>query len=307
MYCFRLLGTNSLFRCVLGVLAIMFHFSSLHSVISLLYEGAEEDSKTKKELLNFLGGVTNPTLLRNTYQDLMATFAKEDQVVMRNDLYITFNHTAELDYAKTIHDNYYAGFSYFNKTDEKLAVDKINKIISDQTRGYIPRALDSLQDADMFITNTLFLKVSWAMQFLRTRSPMEFTKVDGSIINVPAFEAESSNIKVNSFIVGYKTLEETSSSQPENAMLTIIRIPYAGEEGEQSDLEFRIYLGQWWKNKNRKDSHNYLMTALKDSQTDVFRIKLDEYQESDNLIKIQIPVFKTKSKFRVEEFLIDRS
>ena len=47
------------------------------------------------------------------------------------------------------------------------------------------------------------------------------------------------------------------------------------------------------------------MTALKDSQTDVFRIKLDEYQESDNLIKIQIPVFKTKSKFRVEEFLID--
>ena len=221
------------------------------------------------------------------------------------------SHTANQTYAKTMNDFYNAGYAYFNKSDENLAVEKINSIISDNTKGYIPHALDSVRDSDMFIINTLFLKVAWAFSFLKTYSPLKFTKADGSSIDVPAFEAESSNIKLNSFALAYNSPSGISSASPDKANLNIIRIPYAGKTlREESDLEFRIYLGQWEKGvgEYRKNAHNDLMDALKQiNNYGVFGINLDEFKdkESKNRIKIQIPSFKIKSKFRLEELLLD--
>mgnify|MGYP002052554482 CR=1 FL=1 len=223
------------------------------------------------------------------------------------------SHTANQTYAKTMNDFYNAGYAYFNKSDENLAVEKINSIISDNTKGYIPHALDSVRDSDMFIINTLFLKVAWAFSFLKTYSPLTFTKADGSSIDVPAFEAESSNIKLNSFALAYNSPSGISSASPDKANLNIIRIPYAGKTlREESDLEFRIYLGQWEKGvgEYRKNAHNDLMDALKQiNNYGVFGINLDDDKfkdkESKNRIKIQIPSFKIKSKFRLEELLLD--
>merc|ERR1711983_204157 len=191
------------------------------------------------------------------------------------------------------------------------AVEEINSIISENTKGFIPKALDSVRDSDMFIVNTLFLKIAWAFRFLKTLSPMKFTKADGNVIDVPAFEAESTNIKLNSFQLGYNNPEGISSN-PRISNLNIIRIPYAGKTfDEYSDLEFRIYLGKWESGSGeyRKNAHNELMDALTTVKYGIFGIDLDldEYKEkeSENRIKIQIPAFKMKSKFRVEELLLE--
>ena len=260
-----------------------------------------------------MGGLISPRLLRDSYNQITSAFAKDEQVIFKNNIYVTMNHTANQTYAKTMNDFYNAGYAYFNKSDENLAVEKINSIISDNTKGYIPHALDSVRDSDMFIINTLFLKVAWAFSFLKTYSPLQFTKADGSSIDVPAFEAESSNIKLNSFFLAYNSPSGLSSARPDKANLNIIRIPYAGKTlREESDLEFRIYLGQWEKGvgEYRKNAHNDLMDALKQiNNYGVFGINLDadefKDKESKNRIKIQIPSFKIKSKFRLEELLLD--
>ena len=284
--------------------------SSLHSVVALLYEGATPNSQTRAELKDSMGGIINPSILRNSYREITSGFSKEQQVVFRNDIYISLDHTANVTYAKTMNDFYNTGCAYFNKSDENLAVEKINNIISENTKGFIPKALDSVRDSDMFIINTLFLKVTWAFRFLKTLSPMKFTKVDGNVIDVPAFESESSNIKMNSFQISYQNPFGISSKNPGRANLNIIRIPYAGNKsGEYSDLEFRIYLGKWksGSGENRKSSHNDLMDALTTVQYGIFGINLDDFKdkESNNRIKIQIPAFKMKSKFRVEELLLE--
>ena len=282
---------------------------SLHSVLALLYEGASPNSETRTEIREFMGGVINPDILRNSYREILSAFQDEDQVVFKNDMYVTLNHTANATYAKTMNFFYDAGYSYFNKSDADLAVQEMNSIISDNTKGYIPKALDSVRDSDMFIINTLFLKTKWAFSFLKTRSPMKFTKADGSVISVPAFEAESSNIKINSFALAYN--EPTGlSPDPKRANLNIIRIPYAGKSvKEPSDLEFRIYLGKWESGSGeyRKSSHNDLMASLKETQYGILGINLDKFtdKESENRIKIQIPSFKIRSKFRVEELLLE--
>ena len=259
-----------------------------------------------------MGGVISPNILRKSYRAITSAFSKEEQVVFKNDIYVTLDKTANATYAKTMNDFYNTGYAYFNKTDENLAVKEINSIISENTKGFIPKALDSVRDSDMFIVNTLFLKVAWAFRFLKTLSPMKFTKVDGNVIDVPAFEAESSNIKLNSFQISYNKPEGISSTNPGRANLNIIRIPYAGKTfDEYSDLEFRIYLGKWESGSGeyRKNAHNELMKALTTVQYGIFGIDLDldEYKdkESENRIKIQIPAFKMKSKFRVEELLLE--
>ena len=283
----------------------------MHSVLALLYEGAAYNSVTRSEIGDFMGGLINPRLLRNSYKQITSAFTKEEQVIFKNNMYVTLNQTANQTYAKNMNDFYNAGYAYFNKSDENLAVEKINSIISDDTKGYIPHALDSVRDSDMFIINTLFLKVAWAFRFLKTLSPLKFTKADGSTINVPAFEAESNNIKLNSFALAYNSPSGISSASPHKANLNIIRIPYAGKTlGEESDLEFRIYLGEWQKGvgEYRKNAHNDLMASLKEQNNyGIFGINLDDYKdkESKNRIKITIPSFKIKSKFRLEEFLLD--
>jgi len=288
---------------------LLFSSLSLHSVLALLYEGASPNSETRTEIREFMGEVLSTDILRNSYREITRAFQDEDQVVLKNDMYVTLNHTANTTYAKTMNFFYNAGYSYFNKSDANLAVEKMNGIISDNTKGYISNALDSVRDSDMFIINTLFLKVRWAFRFLKTRSPMKFTKVDGSVISVPAFEAETSNIKINSFALAYN--EPTGlSPDPKRANLNIIRIPYAGKSiGESSDLEFRIYLGKWESGSGeyRKSSHNDLMASIKETQYGILGINLDEFtdKESENRIKIQIPSFKIRSKFRVEELLLE--
>ena len=282
----------------------------MHSVLALLYEGATPNSQTRAEIKDFMGGILSPNILRKSYRAITSAFSKEEQVVFKNDIYVSLNKTANVTYAKTMNDFYNTGYAYFNKSDENLAVKEINSIISENTKGFIPKALDSVRDSDMFIINTLFLKVAWAFKFLKTLSPMKFTKVDGNVIDVPAFEAESSNIKLNSFQISYNKPEGVSSTNPGRANLNIIRIPYAGKTfGEYSDLEFRIYLGKWESGSGeyRKNSHNDLMDALKTVQYGIFGINLDDYKdkESENSFKIQIPAFKMKSKFRVEELLLE--
>ena len=121
--------------------------SSLHSVLALLYEGATPDSETRTELKNFMGGITNSRLLRNSYRKITSAFAKEQQVVFKNDIYVSLNKTANVTYAQTMNDFYNTGYAYFNKSDENLAVEKINNIISENTKGFIPKALDSVRDS----------------------------------------------------------------------------------------------------------------------------------------------------------------
>merc|ERR1711884_494510 len=133
---------------------------SLHSALSMVYLGAEQDSKTYDELQSALGGLTNPNLLKESYKDYIKFLLdQKSSVKYGNHIWLKENYMnakiANID---------------FQSLD---AANEVNEWVSGVTNGKIDQLVDGFSENTlMFLANALYFKDSWLY-------PFEDLSVDG--------------------------------------------------------------------------------------------------------------------------------
>ena len=112
---------------------------SLHSVLSMLTSGAEDNSDTQKELLNAFGSTANLKLLNHFYGQFVENYKGTDvekTLQFGNRLWTSEKHFQKIeeDYKNTIKETYDAEFDILSDTSPEKP---INDWVKNITQGKI--------------------------------------------------------------------------------------------------------------------------------------------------------------------------
>jgi len=249
--------------------------------LSLLLLGAETDSSTEIELRDILGKIVVPDTLKNMNREIVAHLDTLDGIKYQNNVFMSDHLDANMDFVQESYDFFHANTSYFNSSDLQSSVNQINKRISKSTKGLIQEAVKSLEDTDMILINSLLIDLPWFPQFERRPTKLTFTKSDGSKLKVPAMTTTSRNIKMSKMKIGRTKVVE----------MRMIRVPYATEDGEESSVEMRIYLGP---SQVLQSGVEFLLDT-NHIQDNIFQVSPSEEVE-DTEITLELPIFTSKSE-----------
>ena len=296
----------------------------MHAVLAVLYEGVEaEGSESQDELQNFLGVVSNRNYLQEYYEILLKDLNNnhgQEEVSIKSDIFLSSEHAPLASYLETLADNYRTTFSHFDKQQANYSLEQINRRIAENTQGLVDNTISSLNNIDLFIINSLFINTPWAIPFEKSESKMDFVKNKGSFSKIDSMRVQSSKIKLDSFKLSYEKPGGEFVSAPvldedlKRNDLNIITIPIAGYNGEDSNFEFRIYLGKLDKdNRNKNKALQLLIDRVRQGgelSDNIFKVDLEAKKESPSKFKkeivLKMPIFNLRSKFNVKEFLISK-
>ena len=241
----------------------------------------------------------------------------QEEISIKNDIFLSNDYVALEPYLENLAGNYRTTFSNYVKEKPKASLEQINKRIAENTHGLIENAISSLNNVDLFIVNTLFINTPWVVPFDRSETKMDFVKNDGTVVQVDSMRVQTNKLKLESFQLSYNNPNELFVPAPaleedlKKNDLNVITIPIAGSNGEESNFEFRIYLGKMDENnKNRNKALQLLMERVSQKNGNIFLPELNVKKESppqkqlENEIVLKMPIFSLRSKFNVKEFLV---
>jgi len=263
---------------------ILFSPIGLHSVLTLLSVGSDENSENRQELGRALGMTKNPNILLEQYKRLVNFIKGQEEIEYLNTIFISSLLTANARYAKTIFKHFGAEVSNFYQDQLGASKQEINQIVNKRTKGKIPEVLDDLDaSTKMLMINTLLFQGRWAVPFQELEEKKTFTTTNGKE-QVTMMSAESDRIKI-------RKLDERLG-------LEMIKIPYVGKDGRVGSYELRIVtapeqfgpkgLEVLIDSMTRKELNPFLETGDKDLEGEV---------------KLMMPKVSLKKRFDVSEYL----
>ncbi len=167
---------------------------SVHVALTMLMNGSEGNTRT--QIADVLGYGPSLTLdeINEAYNSLVSQLVSVDRQIdlaIANGIFYGPDILVEDAFLGTMTSHFDATI---RKTDFRLptAADEINRWASDQTRGKIPKVLESLQDGTiMILMNALYFKGDWTHPFDRHKtSDMTFHLADGGTAKTPTMHGE---------------------------------------------------------------------------------------------------------------------
>jgi len=212
---------------------------SLHTVLTMVYTGAGEDTKTQMaEVLN-LDDLSDSDV-DTAYSALLSVLdpddsdAAETELAIANKVYASDSFSFIDEFISNLEDSYQSDLEEVGfASDPESARDTINTWVSDQTNDRIPEVLgDGTVNSDtvLVIVNAIYFLATWETQFAEAlTAPGDFTVADGDVRQVDMMTT------TGMFVV--KTVSAFDDAQ-------LLELPYVDEEtsffillpSEQSDL-----------------------------------------------------------------------
>ncbi len=158
---------------------------SVYLALSMVTNGAA--GNTQKQLLSSLknNSIASLNNFNKSMQSYIVNNRPNTQISIANSIWIrdNFYNSVNNKFLNT-NKNYYnskiAALNFSNKS----AVDTINKWVSDNTKGLIPKAIDKqiAQDVMMYLVNTVYFKADWQLQFNKGNTiKSDFTTPKGTV------------------------------------------------------------------------------------------------------------------------------
>ncbi len=175
---------------------------SIDSVLGMTWAGANGD--TAKEMANVLHFDENTHSALNKIKSLVwagkrdaidSEYEKKDAVDVNisNQLYVSPNYNWSEDWLKELSTNYDHGLTEMNfAADPELAREYINKQVSDATRDRIKELISKggiSVNTQLVLTNAIYLKAPWGIDFNVHESKIPFNTVDNRKIDVDMIAA----------------------------------------------------------------------------------------------------------------------
>jgi len=200
---------------------------SLHSALSMVYLGAEQDSKTYDELQSALGGLTNPNLLKESYKDYIKFLLdQKSSVKYGNHIWLKENYTINEEYKSTVEN--YMNAKIANIDFQSLdAANEVNEWVSGVTNGKIDQLVDGFSENTlMFLANALYFKDSWLYPFEDlavdgSKLRDNFQTSSGEFLEVDMMQLSSNSMKHEVFDIPAGSLR--------NGSFDVVKIPYKNE------------------------------------------------------------------------------
>jgi len=134
---------------------------SLASALLALYMGVE--GQTSDLFRTYFGGVTAEQAF-NLIQSLNTLYAQTGNVLTSNHILIREDFKIKEEYAKAVAPMF--AMEGFSPANIGQALARINDLVNTNTKGMIPKLLDSLEASTVaVILNTLYFKADWAYPF----------------------------------------------------------------------------------------------------------------------------------------------
>ena len=241
---------------------------SLHSAITIVYLGTEDNSRSQEELQTALGGLTKQQLIQSQYRKLLKDYNAKKSILYGNHLWVGQNFSLKADYESLIRENLNAQLSSVDFKSKEAVKDDINGWVDNLTKGKIKELVKSIQpETQLFLANALYFRENWRFPFetkdWSTGAPLmgDFFFQEGKSVPVNMMKVVSQHIQYEEF-----QLPGT------NQGFSLIRIPY-----ENKDFEMKIILPKTTgRYLDLKVLETYLNLTINMDQTrekNIFRVK----------------------------------
>lgn len=166
--------------------------TSLNMALSLLLEGANEDTESYNALIQYLNGANYPNTLlgiRTRNQALISRYMFSDDTTplsIANSAWFNFG-TTPTDYYRTILSQYYYGRTQSLDFSDPTSADIINTWCEGATDGKIPFIVtpETLASNEGVLINSIYFLSNWETEFTENQCrDAVFTNADGSTSTV---------------------------------------------------------------------------------------------------------------------------
>lgn len=178
---------------------IMFSPLSLNIPLTMIYNGANADTKT--QIADFLG-ISDYSVsdVNDTYETIMKKFPKVDRktdLSIANSLWVNQNYSIKQDFKDVVSKKYKATVENMDFTDPKT-VTTINDWVDKNTKGKITNILDNFKKEDLLVLiNALYFHSEWHYKFPKENTKdYDFYLSDSTKIQVPTMFSEANKYKM---------------------------------------------------------------------------------------------------------------
>jgi len=264
---------------------------SLHSVMTLLFMGSSEESRTNNEIGQLLSTTINLNngllpfyrKLLDTYEN--SNFVYANRVLVNEELTLKpkfLSRSQNLD-ANILEVDFTAN----------TTVPDVNNWVSNVTAGKINNLVSQLDPATkMLMLNAIYLKENWTIPFSELRKPVPFYKLDGSTVDVDMMERTDEQFQYGRFKYG-------SEQHPHEFII----IPY-----ESSDFEMQIILPSGRTNFGIRDIEKtleyteerqcHLIHNINQCDSQYIKLFIDAKKNATPLrksMRLTMPIFRVES------------
>ncbi|KAL3289595.1 hypothetical protein HHI36_023008 [Cryptolaemus montrouzieri] len=246
------------------------------SLLSIITEGAREN--TASELEAALEIPKDKSKFREEYGVLRKTLLKPTEGVtleLSSGIFTNKIHPLKKKFRQLMNYYYNVDITPVDFRDTKASTDFINKYVADATKNRIPNLLleGDVQNAEIFLTSTLYFKGDWKLPFNKTATQ-----------KVPFFDEKNAQIgqvdmMFTKRFVPFSKMDEIKSS--------VVLLPY----GDGNKMSMIVILP-----KKGSSVSEVLELLIESPMTKIYeRLRKEEQQYYDDEINIYLPKFSISS------------
>lgn len=191
---------------------------SVKFVLALLYEAADAETHTKRELDSVFNGLSSTLLMRDIYHDMLESLKQKSRKYTLNvgtKMFLRNGITPRPKYNHTLKDKYDTDIQNldFSKADESAEI--INQWCNNVTEGHLKAIVNSeqIQNAALLLVNAIYFDGKW-------RSPFNET-FESAFFRTPYEQIRAQYVTItDKFYYFYSTMWSAK----------ILRLPYQGNK-----------------------------------------------------------------------------
>lgn len=244
-------------------------------LLNMLYEGTGANSQTQQELSGHLGrntgfNITSPKIVKT----MGAIQTNPDQLISASRIFADDQVSVTQKFSLTVSMLYNSSVENVNFQQAPQAAQKINRWVSEGTRGLIPELVtsQSITGSVLLLANTIYFKGLWTHVFPEAATATQpFQTGDGRTVQVPFM----------------KQIVDHFYSEPPQLNAKVLRLPY--ESGRFSMI---LIL------PNENSNLNKLLNVL---SADSIHEAIKSMEETE--VKLELPRFKIDHSTSLKEDL----
>lgn len=191
---------------------------SVKFVLALLYEAADAESNTKKELDSVFYGVSSTHLMRDVFHDMLESLKEKSPKYTLNiatKMFLRDHITPRPKYQDTLQNKYDTEIQKLDFSKAEESTDIINKWCSNVTEGHLKEIVnsDQVQNAALLLINALYFDGKWRSPFTET--------FESAFFRLPSEQVRANYMTVtDKFYYFYSTMWNAK----------VLRLPYQGKK-----------------------------------------------------------------------------